>query len=1212
MLQGRRCCLWRSLAFVAATCLIACVTAHARDSSASVKEAEQYIAGGNLKAAVIELKNAVSGSPEDPAMRVQLAQVYFQLQDFASAEHEALAARELNGNEADYLPILADALLGQRKFKDVLDLIEPGDRHPVLEAKIRTARGIAAAGLGDGEQSKEMLRDAIRLDPSAMKPRILLAELLNGTDPKAADQVIDEAIAANPNAAEPVQVQGEMLWSRGDADRAMQVFDEVLKIDPENLRARLSRANVNIARDQFAAADEDLDPILRAAPDNFMANYLRGWEQVKRQQYIAADRTFDRLRSAFPSFPVGYYFQGMMKLVLGQFAPAENILGKYLANVPGDLRGRRLIAIAALRQHAAPRAIGYLKPMADASRADPATLSLLGYAYMTDGKPALALQQFEKAAALDPENVTIKTDVAISNIDAGQGQQGLAQLEQLFTGKAAATIAGPTLVLTELRAGRVDKAAEVAASLIKRDANNPLYQKLLGSVRVEQQDHAAAETAFRAALAIDPEFSEAARDLAQLYLATGRTGDAKKVYNDLLSRKKDDHDLLSRKKDDVTALLGLADIAIAEQKWPEAANTINRARTVAPLNPAPGLKLISLYELRRDWISAMEVAADLTTRFPRDVNLVEVHARTQLEAGDTEGAISSYKLAHELAPDTLPILSRYAALLNQAKYFREARDVLQDAVARYPSSTSLKSDLIRAEGEIDGVDAALIEARSFAKDDPGNSLYDLVSAELLEKAGRTGEAVALLETALAARPSEDDLTVALSRLYNRTGDFAKAETVLTRRLTKAPRNVAIDSALAPLDMTTGRPNEAKKVYSDILSQRPNDVATLIALAQIAIAEQKWPEATDYVMRARSAAPNDPAPGLTLVNMYALRRDWVNADATSADLAVKFPANIDVLDARARVQTGAGDTEGAGSTYKRAHELAPDSLPILSRYLAALDAAKNFREAQTVLQAALVRDPQNASLKAEMIRVEAEIGGLDAGLAKARMFTENAPDNGLYDVVSAELYEKAGRAGEAIALLEKAVAARPSDGGLTTALSHLYTVVGEPAKAEEVLSARLKADPKDFAVRSALALFYLEQRKYDAATAEYRRIIAEHPPDPTALNNLAWLYRQQGDLAGARQLAERAFAAAPRAAPVDDTLGWILVAQGAADEAISYLSAANLSAPRDPDIQYHLAVALQRVGRAADAQAILESLLGSGISFMDKPEAEKLLQELRRG
>jgi len=96
------------------------------------------------------------------------------------------------------------------------------------------------------------------------------------------------------------------------------------------------------------------------------------------------------------------------------------------------------------------------------------------------------------------------------------------------------------------------------------------------------------------------------------------------------------------------------------------------------------------------------------------------------------------------------------------------------------------------------------------------------------------------------------------------------------------------------------------------------------------------------------------------------------------------------------------------------------------------------------------------------------------------------------------------------------------------------------------------------------------------------------------------------------LAERAFAAAPRAAPVADTLGWILVAQGEADKAITYLSAANLSAPRNPDIQYHLAVALRRVGRAADAQAMIETLLGSGVSFTDKAKAEKLLQELKHG
>lgn len=71
-----------------------------------------------------------------------------------------------------------------------------------------------------------------------------------------------------------------------------------------------------------------------------------------------------------------------------------------------------------------------------------------------------------------------------------------------------------------------------------------------------------------------------------------------------------------------------------------------------------------------------------------------------------------------------------------------------------------------------------------------------------------------------------------------------------------------------------------------------------------------------------------------------------------------------------------------------------------------------------------------------------------------------------------------------------------------------------------------------------------------------------------------------------------------------------MAQGEANKAVTYLSVASVSAPSNPDIQYHLAVALNRVGRTADAQATLETLLGSGAAFSDKAEAEKLLQELK--
>ena len=704
------------------------------------------------------------------------------------------------------MPVLAAALLRQQKFADLIDLVRPGNRDPVLESKVRTALGTAAAGLGDRAKAEALLDEAIKLDLNAAGPKIQLVRLMSGTKPAEADKLIDEVIAANPRSAEALQIKGDMLRGRGDQDGAMRLFNEALKIDPKNVAAQLGRADVNISLGKYKSADEDIDSILKISPDHFMANYLRGVELAKQEKYAEADRIFDRLSPGFAEFWPGYYLQGGIKLKLGQYAQAEIALGKFRAHAPDDLKAAQLIATAALQQQAAPRAIEYLKPLAEKMPADAATLANLGTAYMADHKPDLALQQFQKAAALDPDNPAFKTQVGLSEIDIGRAEQGLATLEQVFGTETGATIAGPSLVIMELRAQRFDKAAEVAAALIERDAKNPIFHTLLGMVRATQQDYSAAESAFRAALTIDPNLTAATSDLAQVYVATGRTDEARKLYNDLLAKN----------PNEVIALLGLADTYIAQQKWTEAIDAINRARTAAPKDPAPGLKLIGVYELHRDWANAKAVAAELAAQFPGDANILDTQGQAQFAAGDTNGAISSFKRAYALAPNSAPILSRYVTALWGAKYFTEARGVLQEAVARDPRNSSLKADLIRVEREITGVDAAVAKARALAAADPENRIYDIVSAELYEKAGRLPDAIGVLEKAAAAKPSDEDVAIDLARLYDRSGDFLKAEGVLAARLHADPTSIAVGTAMAQQYFLTGRVPDAKKLFATSL------------------------------------------------------------------------------------------------------------------------------------------------------------------------------------------------------------------------------------------------------------------------------------------------------------------------------------------------------------------------------------------------------------
>jgi len=191
---------------------------------------------------------------------------------------------------------------------------------------------------------------------------------------------------------------------------------------------------------------------------------------------------------------------------------------------------RCLAAAAASPRHRIPQAV------ARQDAGGRATLAVLGNAYVADGKPDLALQQFEKPPLSIRMTRRSRQGSAFRRSTPGRVSK-VSRHSSKCSLRPGASVAGPTLVVSELRARRFDKAAEVASSLINRDAKNPIYHNVTWLVRAAQRDYPGAESAFRAALAIDRELPAATRDLAQLYAATGRVDEAKKVYGDLLAKR---------------------------------------------------------------------------------------------------------------------------------------------------------------------------------------------------------------------------------------------------------------------------------------------------------------------------------------------------------------------------------------------------------------------------------------------------------------------------------------------------------------------------------------------------------------------------------------------------------------------------------------------------------------------------------------------------
>jgi putative PEP-CTERM system TPR-repeat lipoprotein len=929
MSRAIRANLWRAAAIAVAIGMVH--AAGAAPSGEQTQKWQEFLKKGDLKSAEIELKNAIKAAPKDAALHARLANVYLNLGDNIGAEIEARRARDLHADEAAYLPVLATALLRQAKYDKVIGLITPGDRKPELESVLRMLLGAAHLDLGELAKAEPLLRDAVRLTPNSLPAKFELAQLLvrkNAASPEAA-KLVDEILKTWPNSLAALQLKGELAWAHGDTDGALRLFDRVLKAAPNFWPTRMKRAQLNIALNRFAAADADLDPIFKIAPKNLQANYLRALELTKQRKFGQADQILEKIAPYFTSTPDAYYLRGFVKLMLKQNSQAETLLVKYLAQRPDSPAVANLAARAALAQGAPDRAVSYLKPLADKTP-DAALLGTLGDAYMVEGKTESAMQEYEKAAKLDPKNTLIKTELGASKVRSGQPGPGLADLEQVYESKNGAEVAGPSLVVSEMHAGHLDKAAEVAAALVKADPKQPVYQTLLGTAKAAQHDYAAAEAAFRAAVNLEPDFGPAADNLAKLYVLMGRKSEAEKVYRDLLAKK------------------------------------------------------------------------------------------------------------------------------------------------------------------------------------------------------------------------------------------------------------------------------------------PNDETALLRLGAFAVTDRKWDDAIGYFNRARSAAPKDPGPGLRLVDLYLRRKNPTAARAVATELAARFPSNPAIFVAEARAQFAAGDKAAAIDTYRRAHEVAPNSGEVLTGYVDMLMATKDFATAKSVVADALARAPASVPLKIAAIRVAAAADGLDAGVALARGFEKADPKNDAYVLAAGQLYLKAGRPADAMHLIEQAIAARPADDLLRIELSNVYLHHGETAKSEAILADRAKADPKDLRIAAALGDWYIANDRIDPGIAEYSRVLAAEPHSAVALDNLAWLYLQKGDLPKAKGLAEAALKAAPRLGEIKDTLGMILLAQGDTATALTYLNEARDEAPGAPQIKYHLAVALQRAGHNDDARHLLETLLGSDAAFKDRADAEKLLAQLKRG
>jgi putative PEP-CTERM system TPR-repeat lipoprotein len=908
--------LARARSVAAIACLLAGVAiapAHAAPATSRAdgfyQQAQQLYGKGDLRAAEIQLKNALQRDPKHLAARKLLGEVYLKLGNGPSAEKELTAARRGGATDPDITALIARSLLLQGRLDDVLKEVSGEPSDPSLRAEFLLLRGQALVGLKQFAEAQVALAEADRLRPDDLRAKVASANILVGQGKlDEAEQEVDNALARRPDAADAQVLKGELRRYRRDSEGAVGHFTKALEIDPENVGARIARGAALIEVNRDDEADQDIQSVLRRFPKHPLATHFAAVLLFKKKDFAAAQELLVPVAPQLQDHMPSVLLLGNLAYALKQMEQAIVHLERFVGVVPGNTRARKLLGAALIRQREPLKAIALLEPMLQRMPNDPQLLSDLGSAYLLLGKVNEATEYYRRAADAAPDEALIRTRLAFSQIAGGETDEAIGTLERTLEHEPDAQQAAILLALVKLRKGEYDGALQAAQRLQKQAPNNPIATNLIGAAHLGKGDTATARQNFEKALEMKPDFHPARMNLAQIELHEGRVSGARQQYETILAADAKNSG----------AMLAMAQLAERENRPDDVVAWLQRAAEADPKSSAPRLRLIAHYSRLREFDKALSVARELAQSDPSNPNVLEALGRTELAAGEAASAVHTFRRLSAAAGNPPAALGLIASAQIAARDVAGAKATLNEALEKDPSNVQVKIILIEIETREGDAAAALSMATELRNSHPELAAADMLVGDIRMREKRYDDAIAAYEAGLS-----------------------KSETAVLalRRFTAQRQAGRLDEALSVLQAWVDRTGD--RAARQILAN------TYISLARV-------DEALREAEKLSDADKNNPVMLNNLAWLYQQKGD--KRAKQYAEQAYKMsPKSPEIMDTLGWIYVESGDAQRGLDLLRKANELAPTQGVIHYHYAVALHQTGRSQQAKRELEKLLRSD-----------------------------------------------------------------------------------------------------------------------------------------------------------------------------------------------------------------------------------------------------------------
>lgn len=862
------------------------------DAHALVEQAKAAQAKGDLKAAIIQLKSAIQADEKNSEARLLLGKLYLARGEYAAAEKELSRARGLGQKPEIINPLLAQALMGMREFQRIIDELPVPEENSPARAQMLAARAQAYMGLNQPDEARKILGDALNAFPAEAELHFAQAKLhLVDRQVDQALASLDQAIQLDPKQSSYPLLKGDILKLTGKPDEAAQTYRAILSKEPDNAPARIALATIAISNNRLDDARREVEAVLKHSPNHLIARYTRALIEFRSNQPTKARDDLAPVLKAAPDYVPANLLAGAVQYSLGSMEAAETHLKKVLAASPGHVYSVRLLAASQLKRGLIDAAETTLKPLNPAQSEDVSTLIVAGEIALAKKNFPLAEQYFAKAAKINPESATIRTELGLARMAQGDAQ-AINDLQASASLDAEGTRADTLLILNHLKRKEFDQALAAINQLEKKMPNSPHPANYRGAAMMGKNDPHGARKQFEKALSIDPKFFPAAANLAQLDIKENNPQAAKSRFLSILKAD----------PKNINAMLAVAGIEAQGKNENAYLDWLNKAAQTDPNAIQPRSLLAQYYLGKKESAKALALAREAYNANPKSPAALELLGTVQLAAGEKQNAKDSFGKLVELMPNSPAMHYKLAQSLIALNELEPARKSLNRVLELDENHRQARLDL----------------------------------AQLLVKTGQTAEALKQAEIVKRTSPKDPLGLMLEGDILMSQKNFAGALSAYEQAAKIKPANAILLKQVAALK-ANNQSAEADKRLAAWVKSYPDDHAIRMAYAESKIGAGQYAEAADHYLYLNQKLPGQLAILNNLAYAYAQLKD--KRAVTYAEQAYKLqPENPAVLDTYGWALVQTGQASKAITYLQKAMSKAPDAGEIQYHYAAALAAS----------------------------------------------------------------------------------------------------------------------------------------------------------------------------------------------------------------------------------------------------------------------------------